>query len=135
MGFLRNRTVRHCTGLESLADTLNGFYLINWYTAVFIEIEVEQTAECDLVILACERLRILLECIVAAGPSCLLEQMNCLGSVKVLALAAAEFVAACTLNLAADMKSERIVSGSVERLCAAAYISEKLGLQYPQNSC
>ena len=48
--------------------------------------------------------------------------MDSFGSVKVIGLAAAELMAACTADVLVNRKSERVECGYMELFCTAAYL-------------
>ena len=108
MSFLRNRTVGHCSCLETLHDRVNALDLINRDTAVLIELEINQATQVDGLLFLIECMAVLLEDLVAVRPCGLLKQMDRTRIVEMLLLTGALLVASDTLKRQIRIQTERI---------------------------
>ena len=135
MSLLRYRAVGHSSRLEAADNALGGLDLIYRYTAVLVEVKVKQAPESELAVLARKPCGILLVGLIAACSCSLLQEMNGLGSVQMLALSAAELMSTCAPDAADCVESERVVGSGMEDLSASADIAERDASDTADRTC
>ena len=103
MCFLRNRSIGHCTCLESFYDFIHTLDFFD-RDCLFRIIKLQKTSECTMAFFICQRC-ILFEKIVASGPRRLLQKMDRLWIVTMFLSLTSHFMCADTVQCKVCIKT------------------------------